>query len=309
MITPEGCQDVLQRLGYLPAGPLDGNLKSATSSTAVKKFQRSVGLSVDGIVGKKETGPALERYEGLLSRGPSKLVAARSWRFTGYHYADLVAGDMPVMDVNGKVLAKVSPHSFAQLSLEGSGFAWDGRVFNVTGKHVPCDAATFAPVLQIAQKNNWVPTKPGYAGISVATDGKGSYWVKSCFAFRQVPPSELGAYGYGVIAKVPLQPFRTAATDCGVHRSADPKYKKTGGVIPRQMKFWIAEWVGKKLPDGSEHDGWWQANDSGGGIEGNQCDLFCGTRALYKQMFVPPRGHLWYEGIEDRIPMGYEFGS
>ena len=48
-------------------------------------------------------------------------------------------------------------------------------------------------------------------------------------------------------------------------------------VIPRRTKLFIRETVGMRLADGSIHDGYWYASDTGGAIKGQKIDLYTGT--------------------------------
>lgn len=50
-------------------------------------------------------------------------------------------------------------------------------------------------------------------------------------------------------------------------------------LIPRRTKLFIKETVGLKMPDGSLHDGFWYASDTGGAIKGQKIDLFTGHGA------------------------------
>jgi 3D (Asp-Asp-Asp) domain-containing protein len=56
--------------------------------------------------------------------------------------------------------------------------------------------------------------------------------------------------------------MRTVATD--------PRY------IPRRSRLFIPETVGMRLADGSVHDGYWYASDTGGAIKGQKIDLYTG---------------------------------
>src|SRR6201985_3016373 len=50
-------------------------------------------------------------------------------------------------------------------------------------------------------------------------------------------------------------------------------------IIPKRSVLFIKETVGLKMPDGSTHDGYWYASDSGSAIKGKRIDLFTGSGA------------------------------
>lgn len=50
-------------------------------------------------------------------------------------------------------------------------------------------------------------------------------------------------------------------------------------LIPKGSILFIKETVGLKMPDGSRHDGYWYASDTGGAIKGKRIDLFTGFSA------------------------------
>jgi len=70
-----------------------------------------------------------------------------------------------------------------------------------------------------------------------------------------------GATGNDSLGCRPV-PMRTLATD--------PR------VIPRRTRVFIRETVGIRLPDGTVHDGYWYASDTGGAIRGQRVDLYTG---------------------------------
>lgn len=52
--------------------------------------------------------------------------------------------------------------------------------------------------------------------------------------------------------------------------AVDPRY------IPRRTRLFIPETVGLRLSDGTLHDGYWYASDTGGAIKGQKIDLYTG---------------------------------
>ena len=70
-----------------------------------------------------------------------------------------------------------------------------------------------------------------------------------------------GATGNDSLGCRPI-PMRTIATD--------PRY------IPRRTRVFIPETVGMRMSDGTLHDGYWYASDTGGAIKGQKIDLYTG---------------------------------
>jgi 3D (Asp-Asp-Asp) domain-containing protein len=84
-----------------------------------------------------------------------------------------------------------------------------------------------------------------------------------------------GAKGVGALDSLGCRvvAMRTAAVD--------------KALIPRGSILFIKETVGLRMPDGSRHDGYWYASDTGGAIKGKRIDLFTGYSAA---SMMPLRG-------------------
>lgn len=52
--------------------------------------------------------------------------------------------------------------------------------------------------------------------------------------------------------------------------AVDPRY------IPRRTRLFIPETAGMRMPDGTIHDGYWYASDTGGAIKGQKIDFYTG---------------------------------
>lgn len=236
---------------------------------------------------------------------PSDPDAYRKFRLTYYWLAEQARFSgprtVPVYDKDGKVLDHVEPAYFAAMSLQGTGKMRDGRLFNVASTWVPVKHQDYAGVYEYHRK--YLPRRAGgYSGINIKGDQ-----VASAMAFRIVPESQFGE-GYGIIRGIPLKPFRTLAADIGALKSHEPKWKDKGGICPPLTQVFIEEFVGVKLPDGTEHDGWFVVNDTGGGIFGCHFDVFVGTKSLKEKVSIPGTGTVWYKGIDERVPVGYDHG-
>lgn len=239
------------------------------------------------------------------ARPPVNASAFRTFRLTAYHVADqrerpTGAIRVPIYDAKRRKIAEASPEFFGDLSLQGSGRLSDGRLINVTGEEIPVSHEEYAPVLAYHQRAYSRPAPPRYSGI-VVENGR----VTQAFAFYEVPPQKRGA-GYGRQNGINLQPFRTLAADIGRMPRSAPEWKGKGGLVPVGTRVYIQEFDGKLLPDGTRHDGWFVVNDTGGAIFGVHFDVFVGARRLRGQ--VPEIGHVWFDGIEQRIPAGYAYG-
>jgi 3D (Asp-Asp-Asp) domain-containing protein/peptidoglycan hydrolase-like protein with peptidoglycan-binding domain len=307
-------QTALASLGYY-SGHVDSNLNSPEFREDLRRFQADYGLTPDGWYGKKSDAVLTPLFETLfkedfLHRRLNRWTLTYYWIANESRWPSL--SKVPLMTPTGELIAMVSARFFADVSLQGSGVLRDGRLVNVASKpdFVPCDPKVFEPVFQFAKRQGWIPNKAGYAGIR--TDGSRATYARS---FTVVPNKSKGSHGYGMVAGRSHIPFRTLATDIGAPSIArhDPTFKGKGGVVPRGSRVFILEFVGKKLPDGTIHDGWFDAVDTGGGIFGAHFDVFTGPQGLASSVTIPHRAHIWFstpegQSSEERIPMDYVYG-
>jgi hypothetical protein len=309
-------QKGLAMLGYYD-GDIDGDLSNPEFRADLKKFQARMRITRDGLYGRQSEGKLKPLLEKLKQFGPSEgLVHLNRWFCTYYYLADEkhYSGDrsIPVMSPQGQLLDTVTPRMFAAMALEGTGIMEDGRLLNVASNPSTwkIDPKILQPIYDFAKSQGWIPKKPGYAGIYLNKDGTHANRA------RTFAPKDPGPLGYGVLRKIPLDPYRTLATDIGVLRKHDARFKGKGGVCPSRTKVFILEFAGMQMPateqhpDGWEHDGWFVCNDTGGGIYGAHFDVFTGTRALAKAIKFPATAHVWWDGMEDRLPdgMNYDYG-
>lgn len=191
-----------------------------------------------------------EQISAPFQEEPKKLPT-RKFRLTYYWLAEQnrYSGNKttPIFDKNGNLLEYVEPAYFATMSLQGTGKMRNDKLFNVAGVWVKVKHDDYKDVLEY-HKKYLGKRSPGYSGIAVENDK-----VISAMSYRIIPSEQVGK-GYGIIRNIPLEPFRTLATDIGVLKSHEPKWKWKGGIIPPGTKVFIEEFVGVALPDGSVHD-------------------------------------------------------
>ncbi len=125
-----------------------------------------------------------------------------------------------VYDVEGKILAKVSPGFMRHLKLEGTGRLKNGKLLNFHQWH-------------------YLP------------DGKKEIRFRYC--------GKNAPYGYGVEDRK-LRAFKSVAVDTSV--------------IPLDSIVYIPAARGTKLPDGTIHDGYFEAIDVGTAIVNKRIDVF-----------------------------------
>lgn len=286
---------------------------------ALRRYQRDMHLAADGVYGPK-TDARLEPQWNLVqqlvaaNRLP-KSASMRRWHLTYYYIGDQSrfsgARSIPMRTAKGVTLATVEPRCFAEASLEGTSALRDGRMVNVAGSLLPDNPATLAPLYNLAKANKWLPDLAGYAGIRLSADGSKAV---ASFTFAVIKP---GAAGWPLWNQLQAQPYKTLAADLGTHRRHDPKWKGKGGLVPVGTRPLILEFVLAEVPDGpfgqdppelKEHDGDFLVNDTGGGIFGAHFDVFVGTKERALLAAVPDLAHIWFPGIEARIPMNYSYG-
>lgn len=295
----------------------------------LKKFQKHYGLKPDGLVGPKTAAVLESLAEAFQESAPGVL---RPFRATHYYVADesdYAAGRMVRVPLNdGKLGPSVPAPFYCASALEGTGRTKDGTLLNVAGRnYVPVKAEDYAHCREVYRKHvaymrerGREPRPTRYFGIDIAglvidkdtglmTAGE----VSAVQPFRIVPDSEKGV-GYGTGRKgIPYEPYKTIATDTGAFGKSDPRFKGKGGLVPSGTRVFVLELVGKECPSvhGGTfiHDGWLVANDTGGGIFGAHFDFFAGSKAIRESgPDIPPVVHVWFEGIEKRVPVGYELG-
>jgi 3D (Asp-Asp-Asp) domain-containing protein len=301
-------QVALTKLGYFD-GAADGDYADANFRDDLRRFQRDYPAcgAADGWYGPKTDAVLAPLLERLKRLAPAAIVSMRRWQLTYYYVGSVrahgTAGGVPLYSDKGEVLARVPAGAFVEASLEGSSLLVDGRLINVAGwRAAGVDAPLYKPVLELARRNKWLPEKPGYAGLRL-TDDQHVREVRT-FAVRAPGPK-----GWPICARgIECDPFRTIAADNGRLPRHDKNYVHKGGVVPAGTRVFCLELAGVRLPDGSTHDGRLTVNDTGGGIFGAHFDVFTGVKALADRLRIPHRAHIWFEGIEARLPFNYEYG-
>ena len=323
--------DIYETLVQLGHGdPKDPN--ASWQLAIVKRFQRHVGLAVDGVVGPK-TFAAIESRRAALARAHERygpMPRLQPLRITSYYLADQkrhTGPAVPLLDKTGKVIATAPAAFFAELALEGSGLLTDGRLLNVDGTPIaPPSTAAYQPAVEWYQSQRAKaevagrdPKPPTYFGLTLGTGGD----LKAVKPFRVVPRDEYGC-GYGVQRRrapdgqahtIQLEPWKTLAADLGLFKTSEPRFKKKGGLIPVATKVLLLERMGQRLPsrvagvDGwCDHDGFYTVCDTGGGIFGAHVDQFVGTRELARLAKPLERAHAYFVGVEARCPAPYTYG-
>jgi 3D (Asp-Asp-Asp) domain-containing protein len=120
-----------------------------------------------------------------------------------------------------------------------------------------------------AQANSPAPTQAAdpIGDVIQAVRGAVGETVNAVETQMKATLYHIGARGVGARDSLGCHPtaMRTVAID--------PR------IFPRRSILFIKETVGLKMPDGSAHDGYWYASDTGGAIKGQRIDLFTGVGA------------------------------
>lgn len=303
-------QIALRKLGYYD-GALDGDPLGENFRDDLRRFQRDYPATgqVDGWFGPRTNKVLEPLYDKLRRQAPAQVASMRRWLLTHYYVGDVRAHGLgeavPIWKATGgSWMVRVTPEAFVEAALNGSTRLKDGRLVNVSGWRPVSrtEAVPYQPVLEIARRNKWLPNKPGYAGLRLDSEGR----VHSVRTFDVRDP---GPKGWPIGARnLECDPFRTVAADNGRLPRHDPAFRQLGGVVPAGTRVFILELAGLPLPDRTTHDGWVTVNDTGGGIFGAHFDVFAGTRALAKKRRLPDLAHIWFEGIEKRLPVDYSYG-
>lgn len=301
VLKTDHVQRLLRALGYYD-GEIDSDPHGDNFRDDLRRFQIDYRLVDDGWYGLQTERVLLPVYNQLHAAPIPTSAQMRRWQLTYYYVGDAAAwtGTTVPMRVDQGPAVNVAAGAFVEAALNGSTKLADGRLINVKD-WVAVNGEDYKPVLNIAKRNGWIPEKAGYAGIQLAAGA-----VANARTFRTVSG---GPKGWPVCAKgIECDPFRTLAADNGMLGKHDPKFKGKGGVVPAGTRVFILEMMGAKLPDGTVHDGWFTVNDTGGGIFGAHFDVFTGSKKLADKVSIPRRAHIWFEGIESRLPMNYAYG-
>jgi 3D (Asp-Asp-Asp) domain-containing protein len=311
-LTIKDVQKWLHLFGYYD-GSIDGNYQDVNFRADLRRFQRDYPAqagAADGWYGAKTESALLPLVSSFEKANlcASNIVTMRRWQLTYYYVGDQTrwggAANIPMYDPNGKVVATVQAGCYVEAALEGTTKLRDGRLINVaTGGYKKVNSSAWASVYNLIKRYSWL-NKPGYGGVALNKEKTAVISVRR-FAEKAASP----VTGYPIEAKgIPLDPFRTLAADNGRMGRHDPTFKGKGGVVPAGTRVFILEFVGVKLPDKTVHDGWFTVNDTGGGIYGAHFDVFTGTREMAKQVHIPGRAHIWFDGVDERLPFDYSYG-
>jgi 3D (Asp-Asp-Asp) domain-containing protein len=253
-------------------------------------------------------------------------TAFRRWYITPYHMAAEpdASGEprVPVLTLGGEVIAEVPAGLFAEMALTGRGRLRDGRLLTGDGWRSPAGhdyTAVLAVHLRRYPENHKYHDQTRVSGISLV-DGD----VKTVRAYAVVPAAKAGV-GYGVLRGISLEPFKTLAADIGGFESSDPRYRgrwsdslkryvvvngKTG-LVPTGTRVYVRQLDGGLLPNGERHDGWLVVNDTSSRIHGAHFDVFVGEKRYGEPLMALTGGRfvdVWFDGIEARVPAGYDYG-
>jgi len=286
------------------------DLQQKSMQQVIRDFQGDMSLGVTGKLDIKTESKLRELAQQIkIANAKSNPIRRLSrFRLTNYYVADETdyANNplIPVLADSGQTLAWVDPAFFLSMSVEGTGRLRNGTLLNVTGNRIKVGSfPVYQKLLETAAgKYPVTDSNIKYTGVSLKNKA-----VESVLAFHEVPKSKIGK-GYGTIRSIALDPFFTLAADIGAFATSDPRFCKRGGLVPPGTKVFILEYVGKKLPDGRVHDGWFTVNDTGSAIYGAHFDVFAGSRQLAKQLWKPHIGHVWFDTSEQRCPPQYDYG-
>jgi 3D (Asp-Asp-Asp) domain-containing protein len=147
------------------------------------------------------------------------------------------------------------------------------------------EGGTCKPIAQVSKE---FAAQMALQGTALLKDGRVVNIWGQCSCDRspcfKVTPTKWGTSGTGR----PLQPFRTVAVD--------PKVVKLGSLL------YVPLLDGRTMPGrapwgGFVHDGCVVADDTGGGIDGNQLDLFVGRKGYYLGISGSGGSHSWARNV------------
>ena len=303
-----GVAEGLRALGYDLGG---GGVERLAG--ALRDFQGDLRLPRSGRLDATATA-MLQGLVGGLRQASTRhglpMNRLSRFRLTTYYVTDATDfpdnPTIPVLDRNGRELARVDPAMFLSMSVEGTGRLRDGRLLNVTGaRRDVTGLPEYQQLLDVARRSYKPRLRPDRIDATGVRLKEGR--VASVLAFHEIPQRKRGQ-GYGLQRGVPLAPFRTLAADLGRYSTSDRRFKGKGGLVPAGPRVFILELAGRRLPDGTAHDGWCVVNDTGSKIFGAHFDVFTGSRSWSRAAGVPRIGHVWFDKTEERCPPGYVYG-
>jgi 3D (Asp-Asp-Asp) domain-containing protein len=184
---------------------------------------------------------------------------------TSYNNPRVASGTVPILDAAGRELGTVSGRGFVDAAMEGTAVLPDGTQVTVDRFITPPDPAAYADAVAAARNRYYSVNRRGVAlsprnvGLAIAGRTANRDVVPASDAVTQVLAFRVTRAAQG--AGGTLVPFRSVAVPRGVAMGT---------------RMHIRELEGRRLPDGTTHDGWVTAADRGGNITAGRLDFYTG---------------------------------